>query len=123
MNELLSGSAERAEYGCTVTFENDAGKRLVVVREGPPLIGLRQACAITLARDETFRIICYSTPGTIYRDLQGGRAQDGNTAATIPELDRAGSAGLRHMLHRRLLEASPIPEKKRRYWEARRAAG
>ena len=113
MSNLFKGPRERAEYGCTLTFENDNGQRLVVVRKGPPMAGFRQACAIALSHDETFRVISYSTPETIFRDLTGRMVMDGNTTVMLPELQLAARYGLRHMLHRRLLEASEAHKKDR----------
>lgn len=68
------GKYGRESYGCTVTFRNDNGDLLAMYRFGPPIQGLRDMCDEAISRDATFRVVAYSTPQTIFGDLQGGRA-------------------------------------------------
>jgi hypothetical protein len=114
---VLRNSRERAQYGCTTTWENAAGRRLVLSRVGPPSVVLRRQAEDALALDETFRLVCYSTPETIYTDLQGARLarwtnggstrtdpDNGKWAAPIhPEAVALGMLGLRHLAHPRIL--------------------
>jgi hypothetical protein len=101
--QVLKGGAERAEYGCIVTFERDDGLRLTIHRQGPPMKGLRQACAIALAQDESYRIISYSTPQTIMTDLNGRKPTAGASTFDSVEALVASQAGMRAMLHPRLV--------------------
>lgn len=113
---ILSGE-QRAKYGCILTFENEAGQVFVLHRTGPIKYGIREACAIALAHDETFRVVSFSTPQSIYTDLTGGRADalidppKSSLKASyskakpipLPEIMALGTAGLREMIHPRLV--------------------
>jgi hypothetical protein len=102
---------ERAKFGCVCTFENADGKRLVLHEPGAPAKGLRAACAAATALDESFRLVCYSTPATVYGDMQGMRMTNTRVSrevtvsdrATLPEVTVLGQIGLLHMLHPRLV--------------------
>lgn len=123
---LLSGSEERAQYGCTITFENAQGRTWVIHQQGPPETGLRQACDLALAQDDTFRIVSYSTPETVYRDLHGREIQAPRTTPALPELYITARLGLRHLLHPRLIAASDAKRKDshlRSRYEAERKRG
>ncbi len=123
MAQLMRNGDERAEYGCTVTFENEHGRTWTIHRQGPPQAGLKQACAIALARDDTFRVICISTPESIYGDLQGRLPQKGTTTIQSSEAKMLGRAGLGHMLHQRIRDVSDShhTERSLRYLNAERA--
>lgn len=69
----LSGDT-RARFGCLTTWEADDGKTLTLHRTGPTQKALREAAVIALTRDESYRLVAYSTPETIFTDLDGGRA-------------------------------------------------
>lgn len=107
----MSGQ-ERKTFGCILTFENAAGRREVVHAEGARIEGLRRACAHMLALDPTFKLLSYSTPETIYTDLQGRRVnqakstdiggETGDIGVMFPEPALLDRAGYRQMLHRSL---------------------
>lgn len=101
---ILKGSAERAEYGCIVTFENAARQRLVLARVGPPMKALKIACDDAREADSTFRIVSYSSPETVYRDLVGRTTGESDSRSILSvEVQVATRAGLREMLHERLI--------------------
>jgi hypothetical protein len=123
LHERAWNSRVAAEYGCTVTFENDGGQTLVLTRKGPPQDALRALCADALAADPTFRVICYSNPATIRQDLIG-RFDPTTSARHRDSLVRAearalGGAGMLHMLHPRLRGSSSAPTTKYRAIDAR----
>lgn len=107
--EVVTGR-DRAKYGCMVSFENADGETLVLHRLGAPRAALEIACDDALALDPTFRVTSYSTPQTIYADLQGREAfasgQGFDTAPMLPEAQALGRAGRRTMLHPRLKRSS-----------------
>lgn len=73
----MSGD-ESKKFGAIVTFENSAGKRLVLHRLGGTKKAIAAACVDALRLDETFKVVCFSTPTSVYRDLQGDRIVTGN---------------------------------------------
>ena len=79
---LLRNGRERAEYGCITTWKNDAGKTLTLHRAGSPPKALGAARDAVRSLDPTFRLLSYSTPETVYRDLTRDRT---NTDARTPE--------------------------------------
>jgi hypothetical protein len=111
-----------AEYGCTVTFENDGGQTLVMQRKGPPIDALRALCDDALAADPTFRVVCYSNPATIQQDLVGRidptLSVRSSHSLVKPEGRALGAAGMLHMLHPRLRGASSAPSTKYRAIDA-----
>jgi hypothetical protein len=116
---VLRNSRERAQFGCTTTWENEAGRRLVLSGIGSPRDALRKQAEDALALDPSFRCVCYSTPETIYADLAGARlprwtnggstrtdADNGKWAPPIlPEAVVLGMLGLRHLVHPRVLRS------------------
>lgn len=106
--EIVTGR-HRAQYGCLVTFEN-AGERVLTLHwVGPPLTALREACVDALALDPTFRVTAYSTPQTIWQDLQGregSHVAGHESAIQLPEAKMLSRAGMNGMLHPRLVRAS-----------------
>lgn len=100
---LVMGSPERALYGCIVTFENENGDTLTMHRTGGPEKGLREACAIALSKDETYRVVSYSTPTTVYGDLRG-RAVNVEQAPPSVEAVMLSRLGLLPLLHPRLTQ-------------------
>jgi hypothetical protein len=103
---ILRNDRERAEYGCIVTFENSDGKVWIRHVPGPPRAGLRKACDEALALDETFRVVSYSTPSTVYQDMQGARRSNSYLApgGAVQSVEGMvlGLAGRREMLHPRI---------------------
>lgn len=67
------GGPERARYGAIVSFENSVGETLVLHRKGPVRQALLEACEAAQGLDETFLVVCISTPESVYTDLQGSR--------------------------------------------------
>ena len=104
------GGTERARFGCICTFENADGKVIVFHRVGPPSAVAREMCAEALALDPTFRLVSYSNPSTIYKDLEGHRKGNANAVVELsgsdrpvmPEAQLLGQLGLGHLLHPRL---------------------
>lgn len=114
--KTIYGGHDAALFGCTATFENSEGKTLTIHRDGPTLTGLRNACLTAFALDQTFKIVAYSTPQTIFGDLDGARGdlQPSNGKAARqrkphPETIMMGRIKMRHMVHPRLLEARRLP--------------
>lgn len=101
--EIITGR-HRAEYGVLVAFENAAGQVLTLHRVGPPMVALRQACIDSLSLDPSFRVTAYSTPQTIWQDLQGRGATD--QAVVLPEAQALSRIGMNAMLHPRLVRSS-----------------
>lgn len=95
---ILSGP-DTARYGCIVSFEASDGKRLTLHQTGPTLKALRWCCMTALAQDETFKVVAYSTPATIFSDL-AGRASAGKQSA--PELAMTRRVGFHDICHPRL---------------------
>ncbi len=107
--QVVENGQARARYGCIVSFENADGRTLVLHRIGPTRTALRRACEDALELDETFRVVSFSTPQTVYRDLQGTRPGTMNEEhdplsgrAVTPEALMLGNAGIPGMLHPRL---------------------
>lgn len=95
---LTISGPEQAKYGATVTFRNADGKTLTLQRTGGAIMAvIRALCDAALALDPTFRVICISTPSTIFGDLVGRdmREEDG---AIRPEAAVLSRAGRKHML-------------------------
>jgi hypothetical protein len=87
---------QRAEWGVTVTFKNLDGQLLTITRTGKR--ALADACDAVAAHDETFRVVCISTPESIYYDL-AGRSKGKNDRVLPIEGIMLGNAGRAHMLH------------------------
>lgn len=64
---------EAAEYGATVTFENEVGETFTLHAVGTVRKVVHELYGLAQRRDATFRIVCVSTPTSIYTDLQGAR--------------------------------------------------
>lgn len=111
----LLNSEDRARYGSLTTWENAAGETFVIHRTGKLKEAIREAAAIALALDPSFRLVSYSTPDTIYTDLKGGRADFIHPASgfkatygkanpvALPEQIILGQAGLRHLIHPKIV--------------------
>lgn len=97
-NVILRNGVERAKYGCTTTWKNASGELLTVHRGGSPKVAVIDIARDVLALDETYRLVCYSTPETIYRDVAMADARL-NTKARTPESAVLSMAGLSHLLH------------------------
>lgn len=87
---------QREHYGCVVTFKNATGELLTLHRTGKNSIAA--TCALAVSADETFRVVCISTPGSIYSDLLG-RSPGKKEKVNGLEAGVLGQLGLRHMLH------------------------
>lgn len=116
--QILGAGRDRAEYGCIVSFENENGLTFVVARKGPVEKALREALAIALSHDESFRVVCLSTPQTIFTDMDGGRSDIDNrdgyrSSLPLPEIQiqMLGRIKAKAMLHPRL--ASPHRDARR----------
>ena len=96
--QLLRNGRERAEYGCTTTWKNAKGETLTVYRGGPPRAALLSVARDVTQLDDTYLLLTYSTPETIYRDLATVGAR-GNTLARSAESAALSQAGLHHLLH------------------------
>lgn len=100
------GRNVRDQAGCTITFENAAGELLSGHRTGKPLTAFNELCDAALALDPSYRVVCYSTPETILRDLRGRQVKDMRTAERgnmmTVEQTTCGMAKRREMLHPRL---------------------
>lgn len=92
-NTKFSGR-DRAAYGCLISFEADDGSTLTLHRTGPRAKAIRTAVAIALAQDETYRVVSYSTPETIFTDLTGGRVDGEHGPVALPEIFALGLAKL-----------------------------
>lgn len=112
----------RELYGCLTTWEREDGYALTIHRTGPLKAALRTAAAIALGEDESYRLVAYSTPATIYSDLTGARADalqpPRGFKATyskpmpkqLPEVNALARAGLpRALLHPRLERQTAHP--------------
>lgn len=123
LHERAWNGRAAAEYGCTVTFENDGGQVLVLARKGPPRDVLRALCDAALAVDPSFRVVCYSTPETIRQDLMGRYNHEvsarTNRSLATPENRALGQAGLLHLLHPRMRGSDPHAHRKYRALDAR----
>lgn len=102
-DERIWNSRVSSEYGCTVTFENEAGETLTLSRRGAPDGVFRDLCAVALAADPTFLVVAVSSPQTILSDLNGIRAKVGTRGEkTMPETAVAARCGLLPLVHPRL---------------------
>ncbi len=104
----IENSATRAKSGCVVSFLNDDGVPLTLHRVGPPRVALVDACDAATFYDPTNRVVCISTPQTIYTDLRGRGPRSGGRGANTsqlshrPELHMLGNAGIGWMAHESL---------------------
>jgi hypothetical protein len=94
---LSSNGEQRALYGAVVCFENAHGATYSIHR---PCAGVdtavKEACEMALKLDGTFRVVCISTPSSVYSDLKGRRDTH------LIEDHALSRAGMRWMLHPRL---------------------
>jgi hypothetical protein len=93
---LLRNARERALWGCVTTWQNADARTLCMYRSGPPRRGLLSAIEAVMSLDLTFRLVSYSTPETVYRDLVAGRRQD---HARSPESLALAQVGRLDLLH------------------------
>lgn len=110
---LRSSGQERATFGAICTFENAEGLRLVLHRKGTPSAAVADMCDTALSLDETFRLLCYSTPSTIYTDMQGMRSPAGESAGrraattwASPEAKALSTIGRLELLHPSLMRST-----------------
>lgn len=96
------GGGNRDQYGCVMTFENADGKRLVIHRLGNANAATHACCETALRLDPTFRVICYSSPQTVYADILGRiehKSAAGTQTIQRPEPQALSRAGLAHLIH------------------------
>lgn len=88
---ILSGD-ERKAWGCTVTaHEQESGERIVLYRAGRG--ALAAICSTLDALEGDWRVASFSTPETIYRDLQGTRYREWGDEMQYPEVAALGHIG------------------------------
>ena len=73
MKRWLHGGDRRIVYGAITSFVADDGKRLTIHRTGPIRQAVKAACDAAVKVDPSFRVVCVSTPESIYRDMDGSR--------------------------------------------------
>lgn len=95
-----------AKYGCIATFENADGLVMSRHAAGPPIKALQHLCDHAASIDPSYRVIGYSTPQGIIRDLIGRecRFDKSGRALRYPSPEKAAltRAGRANMLHPRL---------------------
>lgn len=104
----MSTHHPRDRDGITTTWKNEYGELLTVHRTGRPTRILAEIAAGVTRDDPTYRLVSYSTPDTILRDLQGTRMirRRGNGRSTspavelkLPESYTLGAIGRLDLLH------------------------
>jgi hypothetical protein len=126
--ELSLSGQQRARDGCVLSFENAAGKRLVLHREGSPLQVIGPMCDDALRLDPSFRVVAYSTPSTVYTDLVGGRMrrdsrnEEFEQEQSLPEKMMLQRAHRPEMLHERLALLGQDERENRLHRAARKRA-
>ncbi len=125
--EIPMSGQDRAKAGCVLTFENALGRRLVLHRSGAPGKTVGPMCDEALAYDPTFRLICYSSPATVYTDIIGGRASYQNAdgyeeqMVALAEKSILRRVGRYEMLHPRLALLGQDERENRVHAERRKA--
>lgn len=71
---ILANGRQRAEYGCTTTWENAAGETRTFTKSGAPRAALRTQAEWAVAWDDTAKLVAYSTPDTVFADVSGLRS-------------------------------------------------
>jgi hypothetical protein len=94
-----------------------SGDRLTLHATGPAGLAVSGLCATALARDPSYRLISYSTPETIYGDMQGNRADIVGPTGLVrrqprPEAQILGRIGRIDLLHPRF-HAAPATARER----------
>lgn len=97
----ISG-AEQARYGAVISFHNTNGQTLVLHDTGPITQVVRELCDAAVKLDPTFRVVCISTPSTIFGDLIGRDMRE-NDGAIRPEAAVLNRSGRRNMIAPELL--------------------
>lgn len=110
----------RDKDGFVTTWENQAGELLTVHRKGRPTATLAEVADAVTARDPSFRLVCYSTPDTILRDLAGGNRISFEHPTTkvlhLPERNVLSRIGRADLLHPRLRSRSTSDADRRRVY-------
>lgn len=103
---------ERATFGVTVTFEAEDGRVLTLARTGKTSDALHEACDDAVAVDPTYRVVCISSPVSVFADLQGRPRGmwDGGVQKTEGAILRR--AGIGSMLHPRLVGGSTLSQQR-----------
>ncbi len=90
--QLVMSGDKRSEYGCIVTArEQETDARIVLHRTGYNVIA--QICDELDALEGDWRVLSYSTPATVYRDLQGTRQHEWKDTMQYPEEHVLGRIG------------------------------
>lgn len=110
---LNISSWQRDHWGYTITFKNEAGDLLTGHRNGPAAVAA--LCDQAIAVDPTYRVVCISSPLTIFSDLCG-RSKGVQEKMRGPEAGILGWAKRRHMLHPELVGTSRATERRRHGW-------
>lgn len=101
----LMGGGATAEYGCIVTFENAEGVTMTRHATGLPLTALRRLCDHAESIDPTYRVVCYSTPQSVFGDLVGRAVRHNRKGEVMRypsgEKRACAKAGRPHMVHPR----------------------
>lgn len=95
-----------AKYGCIATFENADGLVMSRHAAGPPIKALQHLCDHASSVDESYRLVGYSTPQGIMRDLIGRECPLDKSGRALrypsPEKRALKLAGRAHMAHPRI---------------------
>lgn len=111
---LNASGWQREHWGYIVTFiKNGDGKIRTGHQAGRG--ALAALCDRAVERDPTYRVVCISSPLTIFSDLLG-RSKGKNETVLGPEAILLGYAGRRHMLHPDLIGSSRSTERRRHGW-------
>lgn len=104
----MSTHHPRDREGITTTWKNESGELLTVHRTGRPGRILAEIAADVTRLDPSYRLVSYSTPDTILRDLQGtrmlrkhsrNRHDVPGTELKLPEPNALGKIGRLDLLH------------------------
>lgn len=71
---MFRNARERAEFGCTTTWENSDGESRSFESVGAPRGALRDQIVRALRWDPTAKLVSYSTPDTVQVDVSGVRS-------------------------------------------------
>lgn len=94
---LSIGTDERAKYGVIITFERPGVCPLTIHSIGTVKAAIRRTCDMVASMHPDWKVVCISTPATIYADLPGRKNH-----SRQPEAMLLGLAGRKEMLHPRL---------------------
>jgi hypothetical protein len=100
--QMISRNGQQAaNAGITCTFVAENGRKHTSTLSGSPTWALGELCDEALEIDPTMKLLSYSTPDTIYSDLNGRHTKE--THLQVPELQVLGRIGRREMCHPSLI--------------------